>query len=204
MKQYEIKAYGQLNKLQQEEVLEVFLEGFGHMMTFSKDKQELKDLFATAFHPSYIYAYIENDKVLGILGIATYDVRPIKLDLDQCTRIYGKVKGNILCKQMNLIFQSRVVKKSTDIYIDVLAIAKEVRGRGIGTKLLEYVLSLSPYTECCLEVLSKNSSAKKLYEKNGFRVYKKKYFSFTTLMGLGYPIKMRRSTNGEEVSLRQH
>lgn len=77
MNQYEIKAYGQLNKIQKEDTTDVFLEGFGHMMNFSKNHQELKCLFATAFHPSYIYAYIENDIVLGILGVATNDIRPI-------------------------------------------------------------------------------------------------------------------------------
>lgn len=192
MNQYEIKVYDQLNNTQKEEIIDVFLEGFGHMMTFSKDNQELKCLFTTAFHPSYIYAYIENDKVLGILGTASNYIRPIKLDLKQCVEVYGKFKGSIICKQMNLIFQSQVVKKNTDIYIEVLATTKNARGRGFATRLLEYAFSLPNYKECYIEVLSKNPNAKKLYEKSGFIVYKKKFFSFTSLMGLGYPIRMKR------------
>lgn len=193
MNQYEIKMYGQLNDIQKEETIGVFLEGFGHMMTFSKDNQELKSLFSNAFHPSYIYAYIENDKVLGILGIASNYIRPIKLDLNQCISIFGKFKGSIICKQMNLIFQSQAVKKDTDIYIDVLATTKNARGRGVATRLLEYSFSLPKYKECYIEVLSKNINAKKLYEKSGFIEYKKKYFSFASLMGLGYPIRMKRN-----------
>lgn len=192
MNQYEIKAYGQLNNIQKEETIDVFLEGFGHMMTFSKDNQELKCLFSTAFHHSYIYAYVENDKVLGILGIASNCIRPIKLDLNQCVRVSGKWKGFILCKQMNSIFQSQVVEKDTDIYIDVLATTKNARGKGVATRLLEYAFSLPEYKECYIEVLSKNLNAKKLYEKKGFSVYKKKPFSLIALMGLGYPIRMKR------------
>ena len=137
MNQYEIKMYGELNNIQKEETIGVFLEGFGHMMTFSKDNQELKCLFSTAFHPSYMYAYIENDKVLGLLGIASIYIRPIKLDLNQCIKVYGKLKGSIICKQMNWIFQSQVVKKNTDIYIDVLATTKNARGRGVATRLIK-------------------------------------------------------------------
>lgn len=189
---YEIKAYRQLNNIQKEETVDVFLEGFSHMMTFSKDNQELKSLFSASFHPSYVYAYIENNKVLGILGTASNHVRPIKLDLNQCIRIYGKFKGSVLYKQMNLIFQSQTVKKDTDIYIDVLATAKNARGRGVATRLLEHAFSLPDYKECYIEVLSKNSNAKRLYEKSGFIVCKNLPFSFVSLMGLGYPIRMKR------------
>ncbi|MDF2804387.1 MAG: hypothetical protein K0S61_4292, partial [Anaerocolumna sp.] len=41
----------------------------------------------------------------------------------------------------------------------------------------------------------------KLYEKCGFIVYKKKPFSFITLKGLGYPIKMKRDVNTKMVFL---
>lgn len=201
MNQYEIKVFDQLNYIQKEETIDVFLEGFGHMMSFSKDKQKLKSLFSTAFHPLYIYTYIEKDKVLGILGIGLRDIRPIKLDLDQCIRIYGKFKGTILCKQMNLIFQSQVVKKDTDIYIDVLATTKFARGRGVATRLLEFAFSLQEYKECYIEVFSKNINARNLYEECGFITYKKQPFSFITFRGQGYPIKMKRDLEPREDSL---
>ena len=188
----EIIKYSQLNSLQKEEAVEVFLEGFGHMISFSKDKQDQKDIFSVAFHPEYFYTYIENGKVLGILGIATNRIRPIKFDLDQCVRILGKRKGYLVCKQMNLIFQSKVVKKETDLYIDVLATTRNARGRGIGTKLLEFAFAFPTYKDCYIEVLSKNHNAKRLYEKCGFVTYKRKFVSFLSLMGSGYPIKLKR------------
>ncbi|MPW26845.1 GNAT family N-acetyltransferase [Alkalibaculum sp. M08DMB] len=192
MNQYEIKVYAQLNNIQKEEAIGVFLEGFGHMMTFSKDNEELKCLFTMAFHPFYIYAYLENGKVLGILGIASNCIRPIKIDINQSVKVYGKFKGSIIGKQMNLVFQRQVVKKNTDIYIDVLATTKNARGRGVATRLLEYAFSLPKYEECYIEVLSKNLNAKKLYEKSGFIAYQKKPLSYTSLMGFGYPIRMKR------------
>ena len=196
MSMYEIKAYGQLNDIQKKDIVGIFLEGFGHMMTFSKDIRELEDLFSTAFHSSYIYACLENDKALGILGIATNQIRPIKIDLNHCVSIYGKWKGSIFCKQLNQIFQSQVVKKDTDLYIDVLATTKNARGKGVATRLLEFAFSLPEYKECYIEVLSKNENAKRLYEKCGFTIHKKKLFSLITLMGHGYPILMKRFMPG--------
>lgn len=192
MNQYEIIEYGQLSNRQKDEAIEIFIEGFGHMMTFSKDKEELKNLFSNAFHPSFVSACVEKDTVLGIMGIATNNLRPIQLKLDQCIRIYGKFKGKLIYKQMNRIFQSQVVKRSTDLYIDVLATTMNARGKGVATKLLEYAFSLPQYEECYIEVLSRNLNAKRLYEKCGFIEYKKKYFSFARIMGQGYPIKLRR------------
>jgi ribosomal protein S18 acetylase RimI-like enzyme len=193
---YDIKAYGQLNDIQKKDIVGIFLEGFGHMMTFSKDIRELEELFFTAFHSSYIYACLENDKVLGILGIATNRIRPIKIDLDHSVSIYGKWRGAIICRQMNLIFQRQVIKKSTDLYIDVLTTTKNARGKGVATGLLEFAFSLPEYKECYIEVLSKNANARRLYEKCGFTTYKKKLFSFITLMGHGYPIMMKRMNAG--------
>lgn len=192
MSMYEIKAYGQLSNAQKRETTGIFLEGFGHMMTFSKDTKDLEDLFSTSFHSSYIYAYLENEKALGILGIATNQIRPIKIDLNHCVSIFGKLKGMIICRQMNMIFQSQVVKKSTDIYIDILATTKNARGKGVATRLLEYAFSLPEFEDCYIEVLSNNENAKRLYEKCGFTTYKKKRYSYTTLMGYGYPIMMKR------------
>lgn len=187
----EIKQYQQLNSKQQEKVLEVFIDGFGHLMTFAKSDEELKRVFASAFHPSLVYACIEEDKVLGLLGIATKHIRPIKLELELCIKMYGKLKGTLLCKQMNGIFQSQVVKEETDLYIDVLATAKEERGRGVASKLLNYALTLDDYKDFWIEVLSKNINAKRLYEKIGFKEYKKNRISFIRLVGYGYPIKMK-------------
>lgn len=192
MRQFEIKQYGQLEESQKEKVIEIFIEGFKHLMTFSKDEEELKLLFSTGLNPSLLYAYIENDNVLGIMGIATNHARPIRVDLETCIHIYGKLKGMILCKQMNVIFQSQVVKGDHHLYIDVLATTKEARGRGIATKLIEYAFALENYQDCYIEVFSKNINAKKLYERMGFEAYKKSKISFAVLLGQGYPIKMKR------------
>lgn len=93
------------------------------MMTFSKDKDVLKALFKSGFDNSLFVCYIEGEKVLGIMGLATNKVRPLKFEHDICVSLFGKMKGKILCKQMNTIFQKAVVKGDRELYIDILATA---------------------------------------------------------------------------------
>lgn len=190
MMTYEIVKYRELSNLQKKEMIEIFIDGFGHLMTFTKDRFILGELFFHAINEDYVYACVEENKVLGFVGIATNRIRPIKLNEEVCMKLFGKTKGSIICKQMNAIFQSKVVKKDTDLYIDVLATAKAERGKGIGTKLLEYCFALPEYENYYIEVLSKNTNAKALYEKLGFSIVKKQYISFISLIGFGYPIKM--------------
>jgi ribosomal protein S18 acetylase RimI-like enzyme len=65
------------------------------------------------------------------------------------------------------------VKNDTDICIDYIATDESYRGKGIATKLIEYVCNGLGYKECYLEVLSRNVTAKRLYEHTGFVEYKR-------------------------------
>lgn len=192
MGNYSIVEYGNLSESQKQEAVEVFIEGFGHLMTFTKDHAILKSLFSTSLNATYILTYVEDDIVLGVLGIATNCVRPIKFSEEDCIKHFGKFKGFILCRQMNAIFQSQVVTGDTDLYIDILATAKTARNKGIASKLIQYSFDLPNYQNYYIEVFSKNINAKRLYEKLGFVTYKKSRFSILSLRGSGYPIKMKK------------
>ncbi len=194
MQEYEIIEYGNLNDCQKEQAVEIFLEGFGHMMKFSKDKNILKKLFFKILNPALFKCYVEQGEVLGIMGLATNKVRPLKFDSDVCVNLFGKMKGKILSKQMNAIFQTSVVKDDKELYIDVLATAGKARGKGVATALLDYAFTMGEVDYCYIEVCSKNSPAVRLYKKLGFTIYKERKLSLINLAvsGSGYPIKMKK------------
>lgn len=191
---FSIIEYGDLNDCQKEQAVEIFLEGFGHMMTFSKDKNKLKKLFFNILNPTLFKCYVEQGQVLGIMGLATNKVRTVKFDCDVCIHLFGKMKGKILSKQMNAIFQAPVVKEDRDLYIDILATAGKARGKGIATTLLKYAFDFKEFDNCYIEVFSNNENALRLYKKVGFSIYKKEKFSLLSLAvsGMGYPIKMKK------------
>ena len=188
-----VTQFGQLNENQKLEVVEIFIDGFGHLMNFTKDREVLKQLFLQALNPLYTYALVEEEKVLGMLGVGTNKIRPIKFEINLCKDLFGHFRGVLICKQMNAIFQSQAVKDDTDLYIDVLATSKQYRGKGVATRLLQYSFDLQGYKNYYIEVLSKNRNAKTLYEKIGFVEYKKTRFSPVALTGFGYPIKMKKA-----------
>ena len=192
--EYKIVEYGCLNEYQRKQAVELFMEGFGHMMTFSKDGALKRKLFLEIFHPSLFKCYVEDEKVLGLMGIATSEVRPLKFSYDVCIKYFGKFKGAILSKQMNAIFQKPVVKSKEELYIDVLVTGSEARRKGVGTALLNYAFGINEYDIYFLEVFSNNQAAISLYEKNGFIVDKREKLSPMRFLGAGYPIRMRKSS----------
>lgn len=191
--EYKIVEYGYLNTHQKRQAVELFMEGFGHLMTFSKDGGLKRKLFFEIFHHSLFNCYVEDDKVLGLIGIATSELRPLRFDYDICIKYFGKIKGAIISKQMNAIFQKPIVKSKEELYIDVLVTGSDARRKGIGTALLNYAFSLKEYNVYYIEVFSNNQSAINLYKKCGFIVDKKEKLSPMRFLGVGYPIMMRKA-----------
>ncbi len=192
MTESNIQTFEQLTSVQRIQFVEVFIDGFGHLFNFKKDKDKFIKLLAVSFHPQYSYCYIIDDVVVGVMMLATNQLRPLKFNEEEAVKLFGKTRGTMMCRQTNAFFQSNVVENDTDLYIDEIAVSNTVRGQGIGTKLLQYAFSMKGFNAYYLEVLSKNTNAKRLYERLGFKVYKKGYFSPVRLLGYGYSIKMRK------------
>ena len=192
MSKYKITEYGCLNDSQKKQAVELFMEGFGHFMTFSKDEALKRKLFFEIFHASLFKCYVEDEKVLGLMGIATNKIRPLNFDCDVCIKYFGKLKGTILSKQMNAIFQTPVVKSDDELYIDILVTSSAARRKGVGTALLNYAFETEGYTAWLVEVFSNNQAAISLYEKSGFKVHKQNKLSFMRFLGSGYPILMKK------------
>ena len=161
-------------------------------MKFSKDDDLKRKLFFELLNSPLFKCYVADGKVLGLMGIATNKERPLKFDRDICIKYFGKSKGSILSRQMNAIFQSPVVKADNELYIDILVTGSEARRKGVGTALLNYAFAMEEYSVWSVEAFSKNQPAIRLYEKNGFKVFKAKKFSFMRFLGEGYPIKLKK------------
>ncbi len=192
MTENNIQIFEQLTPAQKIQFVEVFIDGFGHLFNFNKDKDKYIKLLCVSFHPQNSYCYIIDEKVVGVMMLATNRLRPLKFNEEEAIKLFGKFRGTMMCRQINSFFQSKVVENNSDLYIDEIAVSNTARGQGIGTKLLQHAFSMKGFNAYYLEVLSKNTNAKRLYERLGFKVYKKDYFSPVRLLGYGYSIKMRK------------
>ena len=190
-----IIEFGQLSDAQKEEAVQLFLYGFGHFMTFSKDETLKKRLFLEIFSPNLFLCYVEENKVLGLMGLGTNKIRPIDFKKDICQKYFGKFKGSLISKQMNGIFQKSIVKSDKELYLDTLVTHPDYRNKGIGTELIKKTFSFGDYTSLVTEVFSKNENAINFYKRNGFTIIKKHKFSIMRLLGSGYPIVMTKKVN---------
>ena len=188
----EILEFGELSFTQKEEAVELFLDGFGKFMTFSKDEKLKKELFLQIFDPKLFFCYLEDKKVLGLMGIGTNKARPINFKKEVCQKLFGKLKGAIISVQMNASFQKKVVKSEKELYLDTLVTHPSFRSKGIGTSLIKKACSFESYDSIIVEVFSKNKKAIKFYEKNGFVVTKEHKLSIMRLLGSGHPILMTK------------
>lgn len=187
-----IIEFGELTPPQKEEAVELFLEGFGKFMTFSKDVEIKKKLFIETFDPKLFLCYLEERKVLGLMGLGTNKVRPINFKKEICQKYFGKFKGAIISKQMNGIFQKPAVNNDKELYLDTLVTHPSNRSKGIGTILINKAASFGNYESIVTEVFSKNKKAIKFYEKNGFIITKRHKFTIMRFFGSGYPIVMTK------------
>lgn len=172
--------------------IRLFVDSFYDMYTsISKDKKVLNDFFLNSLDFSLIYVAIFDNNIIGFMGIANNKKRTMHFDKAKCIELFGKLKGGISYYQLRALLEKPNVKNDTDLCIDYITTDENYRGKGVATKLIEYACNNLGYKDCYLEVLSKNLTAKKMYEHNGFVEYKR-VFNPVLLMGGGSIIKMKK------------
>ena len=113
-----------------------------------------------------------DEKLVGIMGIQTDKGGFLNPSLKTMVRIYG-ILGGIL--RMGGLVILHHTTGNDELYVDGVAVAHEMRGKGIGSRLfdlLERIASKKRIRTISLEVIDTNPRAKALYEHLGFEVMK--------------------------------
>ena len=111
-----------------------------------------------------------DQKPVGILGIQTDKGGFVNPSLKIMVKVYG-ILGGILRMGGLAILHHRTT--SDELYVDGVAVADEMRGKGIGSRLfdlLERIASKKRIRTISLEVIDTNPRAKVLYKNLGFKV----------------------------------
>lgn len=181
-----------LNDGYKEKSMELFIDGFGHIFSFIKDRNILKELLLTSMDFSMVYVALYENIVIGFVAISDNKIRPISFKIEKFKQLFGSVLGTIIQKPLSAAMEKPAVYGDKDLYIDYLVIDKKHRSKGIGAKLIGFVCEELEFDECYIEVLSKNTDARRLYEYLGFTEFKKEYNPSTIIRGLGYLIKFNK------------
>ncbi|MCD5415508.1 GNAT family N-acetyltransferase [Candidatus Bipolaricaulota bacterium] len=124
------------------------------------------------------FAYRGN-KLVGVVGVATRSGKFLHFQLRELLKHVNPVKALFYYLALNL--ERRILKD--ELRIAYLAVAKEVRGQGVGKDLLHRVEQFAAqqgFALLSLDVVDTNLSARGLYEKSGFTVVKTIKFGFLT------------------------
>lgn len=86
--------------------------------------------------------------------------------------------------------------KKKELLIDVLAVARDMRGKGIGSKLTTFIVDFAQskqFEQVKLSVINTNEKAKKLYESLGFKEVKthRTPFPWSKILGFSSTSEMR-------------
>ena len=192
----EIKKLSELDENQLNQALTVFIEGFYNIMSgISKDKEKLHHLFKNSFNYDITYAYLQNSEAVGFLGLGNNQKRALNLNKSIFAEMLPEKLPRFAGESMYKAMYKTMCKPHTcgteEIYIDFIATNPEYRSTGIGTKLIEFIRRDLAYKTIRLDVMTKNTRAKKFYERMGFKVIKTKLDLMPRLQGFGGRIIMK-------------
>ncbi len=126
--------------------------------------------FSDIINPEFGLCAISNDgrKLLGVAGFKTSEGSLIDGNLDDIRRHYGWFGG--LWRGLVLSVLERQLE-SDCLLMDGIAVSPSMRGRGIGSALLENVVDVARTlgkSRVRLDVIDSNPRARTLYERQGF------------------------------------
>lgn len=107
-------------------------------------------------------------KLVGVLGIQTSSGGFVNPSIAQAIRVYGLFSGLLRMSGLALLHHAC---GSDELYVDGIAVATEMRGKGIGSRLLhmlERAAREKGIKTISLEVVDSNPRAQALYERLGF------------------------------------
>ncbi|WFR61166.1 GNAT family N-acetyltransferase [Paenibacillus amylolyticus] len=174
----QIQLTAQLNAKQQEQVAYLFYEAFPlkvkYLWFYVKTKKQAVQLLSQSIQfEQGIYA-LRNEEVVGFLGYNIGKKAFVPANYSVFRSVYSPLMATwrfilYACYSKFHLYNENV------LHIDPIAVSEEARGHGIGKLLLsklEQVAISKHLTTINLEVVDTNPSARKLYDRFGYRVHK--------------------------------
>lgn len=175
-------------------ISEVFVDGYSKELAFfSKSESRLVDAFEHMFIVDAFYVAMIDGEIVGITACTNDKMRPIDPKSQELISHLGYVKGSIAHFSFQRIFQKPgFVMGDRMGYIEFVATAKNHRGKGVATAMMNYLFRLPSFDEYVLEVADTNENAVKLYERLGFKEFKRIRVKWSKISGVNERIYMKR------------
>ncbi|RJE84757.1 N-acetyltransferase [Paenibacillus sp. 1011MAR3C5] len=159
------------------QMADIFADGFTQWLGFfSKDKRQISRAFAHIFVESQFYLAMSGDKVAAMAACTDGTELSVRLNTKQLIKHLGFYKGMLAVLFLKREFQVPFHNPNGDqISLEFVGTALEFRGQGAASQVITHILGSKAYKECLIEeVADTNIPAIRLYEKLGFKEYKRK------------------------------
>ncbi|MBO8167486.1 MAG: GNAT family N-acetyltransferase, partial [Kosmotoga sp.] len=145
-------------------VSEILYEAFSEKFkpVFGSKEKSLR-VFSRYLDVSNILVARDKGEVVGVAGLKYDNVNWITLNLFDAIQEFGFSIFRVAVVGLPLV----ATRLKGDLLLDVLAVSAKARGKGIGTKMLRYLLSFGKekkLKKIRLYVIHTNEGAKRLYE----------------------------------------
>ena len=128
-------------------------------------------LLEASFNAELGLTALMQGQLVGFIGLK-YENRPFfQFERSHCIRELGLIRGLLAFLLLNNI--SLVKPLSNEVYIAVLVVDASMRGKGIGSLLMQAAFEIAQQNQCTavvLDVANTNPDARRLYERLGFKL----------------------------------
>jgi len=154
-----------------EEAAALYWDAFGEKLGFTLGPKYQALMFVRdVLRPDHgICAHDDDGRLLGIAGFKTVHGSLVGGDFKDMRKTYGWISAAIRMSLLSLLEKDF---ENERFLMDGLFVAPEMRGKGVGTALLDAVIDEARrrgYVQVRLDVVDTNPRAKALYRHVGFR-----------------------------------
>lgn len=159
------------------QISQIFAEGFTQWLGyFSKDKHVIAKAFAHMFILDQFYVAIENSEIAGVTACTDGTKKSVRLNNKELRKHLGFFKGSMagvfLKKEFEAPYENFPPNSGS---IEFVGTAPKFRGQGVASQIIKHIIEDTPYKDYVIEeVADTNIPAMRLYEKLGFKEYRRK------------------------------
>jgi ribosomal protein S18 acetylase RimI-like enzyme len=136
---------------------------------FYKNKNKVIEFISKSLHSDRTIVALKHGKIVGFVGLEYQKKSFIDPDFTQTFHVFGLLSP--VAYFITRLFVLGNQTRPKEMHLESIAVSKTERGKGVGSELLQFVLSYARsegFSRIVLEVVDHNQRAKKLYESFGF------------------------------------
>lgn len=142
---------------------------------------------------SRFFVTVLENHIIGVIACSDCNGRAMSVSKKAFKKYFGLLRGMIANMFMAPEFSGLLPYPSSTGYIEFVAVAKEVRNKGIAAAMLKEIIEHINYSEYMLDVTDVNVAAQTCYSKFGFVEVKREKVSHAKQKGFNEKIYMRFS-----------